>query len=136
VITAIDSNVLLDILRPNVEWAGASQAALEQASAVGSLVMCDLVYAEICGHFAGQGECDQFLADAEIRVESLTREASFLASLAWRAYRRRGGRRVRILPDFLVGAHAQTQASQLLTRDERFYRPAFPRLRITAPPRR
>jgi len=66
--------------------------------------MCDLVYAEICGHFAGQGECDQFLADTEIRVESLTREASFLASLAWRAYRRRGGRRVRILPDFIIGA--------------------------------
>jgi len=98
--------------------------------------MCDLVYAEICGHFAGQGECDQFLADTEIRVESLTREASFLASLAWRAYRRRGGRRVRILPDFIIGAHAQTQASQLLTRDEHFYRPAFPRLRIIVPPRR
>src|SRR5262249_37575387 len=100
-ITAIDSNVLLDILRPNAEWAEAGQVALEEAAAAGSLVICDLVYAEICGHFAGQGECDQFLADTEIRVESLTREASFLASLAWRAYWRRGGRRVRILPDFI-----------------------------------
>jgi predicted nucleic acid-binding protein len=136
VITAVDSNVLLDILRPNAEWVRASQAALEEASTAGSLIICDLVYAEICGHFADQGECDQFLADTEIRLENLSREAAFLASLAWRAYRRRGGRRVRILPDFLIGAHAQVQASQLLTRDEQFYEPAFPRLRITTPRRR
>ena len=134
-ITAVDSNVLLDILRPNPEWVQASQAALEEGSAAGSLVICDLVYAEICGHFADRAECDQFLTDTEIRVESLTREAAFLASLAWQAYRRRGGRRVRILPDFLIGAHAQMQASQLLTRDERFYKPAFPTLKITAPRR-
>jgi AbrB family looped-hinge helix DNA binding protein len=35
VITAVDSNVLLDILRPNAEWAQASLAALEEASDCG-----------------------------------------------------------------------------------------------------
>ena len=90
------------------------------------------MYAEICGHFTDHSECDQFLADTEIRVESLSREAAFITSLAWRAYRRRGSRRVHILRTFSL-AHAQIQASRLLTRDEQFYKPAFPTLTIIAP---
>jgi len=52
---------------------------------------------------------------------------------AWAAYRRRGGSRARLIPDFLVGAHAFTQAEALLTRDRGFYRQCFPRLRLVDP---
>ncbi len=127
-ITALDTNILLDILLPNEQFYDLSARALEDATGEGSLVVCDLVYAELCAHFASRRHCDEFLEENGIRVESLAREASFLASRTWRIYRAQGGKRNRILPDFIIGAHAQTQASRLLTRDRGFYREMFPSL--------
>jgi len=133
VISAIDSNVLLDILIPNEAFADASTAAIEDAALNGSLVVSDIVYAEICIQFATQRECDHFFNSNEIRVEPLDRSAHFLASRIWRGYRARGGKRNRILPDFLIGAHAQIQANRLISRDRGFYRTLFPKLSLVDP---
>jgi predicted nucleic acid-binding protein len=132
-ITAIDTNILLDILAPNATFCEASIAALEDAGNAGSMVVCDLVYAELCIHFATRRECDGFLESSGIQVESLRREAHFLASRIWRDYRLQGGRRTRILADFLIGAHAQIQANSLLSRDRGFYRQLFPSLNLINP---
>src|SRR5277367_652386 len=116
-ITAFDTNVLLDILVPNEQFYEASASALQDAASEGSLVISDIVYAELCIYFHSQRECDGFLEGNEIRVQGLTREAHFLASRAWRTYRQQGGKRTRILADFLIGAHAQVQAARLVSRD-------------------
>ena len=121
-ITAVDTNVLLDVLLENPNFADQSIQALEDASAAGSLVICDIVFAELCVHFGSATECNRFLEGTKIRAESLGRPALFLASRVWRTYRQRGGKRNRILSDFLIGAHAQLQASRLLSRDRGFYR--------------
>ena len=130
--TAIDTNILLDILIPNEAFYDASAAALER-SASGLLVVCDIVYAELSVHFEKQMDCDEFLESTEIRVEPLTRRAHFLAGRAWRQYRRKSGKRNRIIPDFLIGAHAQEQATRLLSRDRGFYRELFPSLKVVDP---
>ena len=132
-ITAIDTNILLDVLIPNNEYCAAAEAAMEQAASQGSLVISDIVYAELCVFFERQGECDAFLDANEIRVEPLTRDSHFRASRAWRAYRKRGGKRTRILGDFLIGAHAEGQATRLISRDRGFYRRLFPALRLFDP---
>jgi predicted nucleic acid-binding protein len=132
-ITGIDTNVLLDILLPNEQFYSATAAALEDSATAGSLVICDIVYAELCVHFESQRDCDAFLESNEIRVQALTREAHFLASRAWRTYRRQGGKRTRILADFLIGAHAYTQATRLLSRDRGFYHQLFPSLNLCDP---
>jgi predicted nucleic acid-binding protein len=132
-ITAIDTNVLLDILISNADFCDAATQAIEESASLGSLVICDLVYAELCVHFARQEECDDFLGSNEIRVEPLTRAAHFAASRVWQEYRRQGGRRTRILADFVVGAHAQLQANRLLSRDRGFYQRLFPTLNLVDP---
>jgi predicted nucleic acid-binding protein len=132
-ITAIDTNILLDILIPNDEFCGASAEALEKAVSSGSLAICDIVYAELCVHFEKQRDCDAFLDANEIRVQALSRDSHFRASRAWRNYRRQGGKRTRILADFLIGAHAERQATRLLTRDRGFYRELFPSLLVNDP---
>jgi predicted nucleic acid-binding protein len=132
-ITAIDTNILLDILVPNEEFYEVSADALQESATAGSLAICDIVYAELCIHFRVQHDCDSFLESNEIRVQALTREAHFLASRAWRTYREQGGKRTRILADFLIGAHAQKQAMRLLSRDRGFYRKLFPSLVLCDP---
>jgi predicted nucleic acid-binding protein len=132
-ITAVDTNIFLDVLLPNEAFYDASAQALEDAANSGSMVVCDLVYAELCVHFGTQRECDAFLMTNEVRVEALRREAHFLASRVWRTYRQQGGQRTRILVDFLIGAHAQTQATGLLSRDRGFYKKLFPALNVTDP---
>lgn len=132
-ITAVDTNILLDILVPNEQFYDASGDALEEAAGEGSVVVSDIVYAELCIHFETQRECDAFLESNEIRVQALTREAHFLASRVWRTYRQQGGKRTRILADFLIGAHAQKQAMRLVSRDRGFYRKLFPSLDLVDP---
>jgi len=132
-ITAIDTNILLDILVPNEDFYEVSANALEEAAAEGSLVVSDIVYAELCIHFETQRESDAFLESVETRVQALSREAHFLAGRAWRTYRQQGGKRNRILADFLIGAHAQKQATCLLSRDRGFYRRLFPSLELRDP---
>jgi predicted nucleic acid-binding protein len=132
-IKVIETNVLPDILVPNERFCDAAISTLEDAVTAGSLVICDLVYAELCIHFSTQRECDGFLESNEIRVEPLNRKGHFLASRTWRSYRQQGGQRTRILGDFLIGAHAQVQATRLLSRDRGFYRKLFPSLSLIDP---
>ncbi|MEZ5399042.1 MAG: type II toxin-antitoxin system VapC family toxin [Bryobacteraceae bacterium] len=132
-ISALDTNVLLDVLIPNPTWYGASLAAIESAARDGSLVVCEIVYAELCGHFSAQADLDAFLHENRIRLDRLSPPALFAASQAWRQYRLHGGKRDRILPDFLVGAHARLQASRLVSRDGEFYRRYFEGLVVAGP---
>lgn len=132
-IAAVDTNILLDILIPNENYYDASSAAIEHAAGHGLLVICDMVYAELCGQFEHQHDCDAFLDASEIRVQALSREAHFRASRAWRAYRSRGGKRNRILADFLIGAHAEKHANSLISRDRGFYGDYFPGLVLVDP---
>jgi hypothetical protein len=132
-ITAIDPNILLDILVPNENFYEVSADALQDAAMDGSLVVSEIVYAELCIHFDTRRECDSFLESNEICVQALTREAHFFASRAWRTYRQQGGGRTRILADFLIGAHAQKQATRLVSRDRGFYHKLFPSLNLHDP---
>lgn len=132
-ISALDTNVLLDVLIPNPEWFGSSLNRVQAAAQRGSLVVCDIVYAELCGHFRTQRECDAFLAENAIRIDRVSQRSAFAASEAWRRYRMAGGRRERILPDFLIGAHALHEASCLISRDAGFYRQYFISLTVEDP---
>ena len=135
-ITAIDTNVLLDVLIPNEKFFELSLRAIEKAAGEGSLVVCDAVYGELCFHFSTQRECEEFLDKSEIRVEPLSRSTLFLASRIWLSCMRQGGQRRRIPLDFLIGAHAMTQANKLISRDRGFYRKLFPSLNVIDPARR
>lgn len=132
-ITAVDTSVLLDVLRPNPSFVDRSLALIEASTALGPLVICDPVYAELAAGFEREEELRAFLAEAGIRRESPHDRALFLAGRMWRAYRSSGGGRQRIITDFLIGAHARVQAGRLVTRDRGFYRRYFDGLTVVEP---
>ena len=132
--TAVDSAVLIDVLQDEPGWAPRSADALHAASRAGRLVVCDIVWAEVAGRFASPAAAAAALSMLDLEFDPLTAPTAADAGRLWRAFRGAGGgRRDRVVADFLVGAHALHQADALLTRDRGFYRRYFKRLRVIEP---
>jgi predicted nucleic acid-binding protein len=131
-VTAVDSSVLLDVVFDDPRYGRASAAALRQARAEGSLVVSECVVAEIGPALEGD-RLVEFLNDWGIQFLPSSIESAMLAGNTFRRYLSRGGRRGRIVPDFLVGAHGQKHADRLLARDRGFYRDYFSGLSLWDP---
>jgi predicted nucleic acid-binding protein len=95
--------------------------------------MSTVCVAELTFRLPLKGAMESMLSMMRVTVYPLDFETAFLAGLFHREYRNRGGTRTRILADFLIAAHAQLHADQLLTRDSRFFSGAFPNLKAVAP---
>ena len=130
----VDTNVLLDVVTSDPEWADWSQNQLEAAALTKTLAINAVVYAELSVGFVAIEEVDAMLQQTRIVIEAIPREALFLAGKAFLRYRSRGGTRTGVLPDFFIGAHAAVLGIPLLTRDARRFADYFPKLELLAPP--
>lgn len=131
--TLVDSNVILDVVTDDAEWADWSADQLADAARGGSLIVNPIVYAEVAAGFDRIEDLDDVLPGEYFRRVPLPFEAAFLAGQCFVRYRRQGGTRRSPLPDFYIGAHAAISGLTLLTRDASRYRTYFPTLRIVAP---
>jgi predicted nucleic acid-binding protein len=133
VITAVDTNVLLDVFADDPTFRERSLATLRQSLADGQLVACEIVWAEVVAAFADPAAAQRALEAIPVTFSEIDEQSAARAGVAWRSYRRRGGTRERIVSDFLIGAHAIGRADRLLTRDRGFHRLAFKELKILDP---
>lgn len=157
-ISALDTNILLDILIPNAKYAQNSKALIDDAFRKGSLVMSEIVYAELSSQFPTKNELDQFILETGIRLVPSSPDSLYAASLAWKEYLATKGKKSEVCPycgtkvqwtcancrervpvrqhiisDFLIGGHALKQANRLLTRDRGYYRAYFKELKVVSP---
>ena len=135
-ITAVDSSVILDVLTGDPDNASASVAALRKASREGRLIVGESVIAEIRPAFDTNSLFEEFLGDWGLEfmpstLRSSIRAGEMLRQMLARKKRQEG----RILPDFLIGAHALEHADRLLARDRGFLRDYFTELVLWDPSR-
>jgi predicted nucleic acid-binding protein len=129
----VDTNVIVDVVTKNPGWQDWSLQQLDAAALRDRLVINAVVYAELSIGFERLEEVDAALATAAIDVVEIPRGALFVAGKAFREYRRRGGTKTGVLPDFFIGAHAAVLDAPLVTRDAGRYRTYFPTLELIAP---
>jgi predicted nucleic acid-binding protein len=156
-ITAVDTNIILDILIPGEPFAKSSKALLEHHLAAGQLILCEVVLAELAARFPSETELKSFLAETGIRMVHSNEKSLYVAGTRWTAYAAKGGKnrlfcpgcskvfkvacpkcgkaftkRLHVLADFLIGAHALTHADCIISRDLGVYKTYFSELKVVS----
>jgi len=132
-LTLVDTNVLLDLVTDDPQFADWSIAQLEAASLVGPLLINDVIYAELSVRYDSKEQLDAFISGIGLKREPIPDAALFLAGKVFRKYRKAGGTRSGVLPNFFIGAHAAVRGLPLLTRDLGRYRSYYPTVEIIVP---
>lgn len=99
----------------------------------GPVVINDIIYAETSIRYHTIEDFEVMLATAGVTLVPISPAALFRAGKAFAQYRKAGGTRTGVLPDFFIGAHAEVERPPLLTRDARRYRSYFPNVTLIAP---
>jgi predicted nucleic acid-binding protein len=131
--TLLDTNVIVDVLMGDPVWMPWSAQEITSAKRRGRLCINIVVYAECCAQQYTQVKIDSFLKDLQIEFADLSTDAAKSAAQAFLEYRRSGGTKNGVLPDFFIGAQAQSEGWQLLTRDAARYKTYFPNISLIAP---
>ncbi len=154
-ITAVDTNIILDILIPGEPFGGSSKELLDHHLSKGKLILCDVVFAELAARFPSEEELTSFLADTRMKLVHSNEESLYMAGSRWSDYARSStknklscgkcGRafeatcpqckavltkRLHVLADFLIGAHALAHADCILSRDLGVHRTYFSDLKV------
>jgi predicted nucleic acid-binding protein len=129
----VDTNVLIDVLEDDPDWADWSIAQLRAQSKVHPLAINPIIYAELSLTFSRVEALDKVVDDLGLTLQEIPRPALFLAGKAFAQYRKQGGKANNVLADFFIGAHAAVLGCPLLTRDARRYLSYFSSVKLITP---
>ena len=129
----VDSNIWIDVIQQDPVWLDWSLAQLQQARETNRVVINPIIYAELAPTYDEPEQLDHFLKVAKAALQPLPRPAAYAAGRAFLQYRQKRGTKTGVLPDFFIGAHAQTEGWPILTRDVARYATYFPNVKLIAP---
>jgi predicted nucleic acid-binding protein len=131
--TFIDTNVLiylLDTASPHHTW---SVTQFQKSKNVGPVIVNDIVYAEFSVGMQDKQATDEAIVALACERIHISDDALFRAGRAYKEYKNKGGTKLNVLPDFLIGAQAETEGAPLLTANVKDYLSLFPKLKLISP---
>ena len=128
-ITALDSNILIDIIGGDPRFGETSRAAVEMVGRQGSLVVSPEVVAEFTTGCGSIKSALNALDALRVTYVGIDLQAAGLAG----EVRSRSRVHLRITAGYLIAAHAARHADRLLTRDADFAALNVPGLRAVTP---
>ena len=128
----VDTNVIVDVLTDDPQWAEWSISQLE-ANASAGLIINPVVYAELCFGSPSVDFVDDVVRRFALTYQEIPRQGLFRAAKAFANYRRRQGTKTSVLPNFFIGGHAEAVGLSLLTRDIKRLSTYFPRVALICP---
>lgn len=128
----IDTCVIIDIVQRDPRWESWSAKKLAYWANRDMLIINQVILAEVSSFYSSAEEVDTVLDSFSFRRENMPWEACFPASTAFKMYKKRGGKKDSVLPDFFIAAHAQVYDYTLLTRDSK-HQGYFPGLSVDFP---
>lgn len=129
----VDSNIILDMWDHDPVWESWSRSQFLRISILEETAINPIVVGELASRFDSRANLDQALESLQLILLGIPRDAAFQAGKAFVEYRKRGGRKTGVLPDFFIGAHAAVMGASLLTRDVARYKTYFPTVRLITP---
>ena len=154
-ITAVDTNIILDVLIPGEPFGESSKELLDRHLSKGKLILCEVVFAELAARFPSEDELASFLADTRMNLVYSNEKSLYMAGSRWAEYARKSTKkrfscgkcghafeatcpqckavltkRLHVLADFLISAHALVQADCILSRDLGVYKTYFDDLQV------
>lgn len=132
-ISALDTSVILDVLVGGNAFSDASMQAIRRARREGRLIVCECVVAELLPALRSREDLLALMLDWQIHFVPQSEESAVLAGEHFGRYVERGGPQKRVLPDFLIGAHARIHADRLVARDRGYLRDYFGDLLVLDP---
>lgn len=121
--TAVDASVLWSLVNREPD-------ALCRAARDGVFLICPVAFAEIAPACASNWELLDELDRLSIKYDPILPPAAWKEGQIFKIYRRAGGPRRAMIPDFLIAAHAELQADCVAAGERGCLRIYFPRLRI------
>jgi predicted nucleic acid-binding protein len=130
--TALDSSVVILLQRRQAGWQ-TWREVLTRAATEGPLLISPVVFAECSAGFASAEIALGEFESIQVHYDLIAPESAYLAGQTFLRYRREGGPRQHLIPDFLIAAHAFVQADRLAAIDRGYLRRYYPSLQLLAP---
>lgn len=126
----VDTNVWIDCIDTSSPWHDWAVEQLQLCSERFPVHINLIIYSELLVPGPDIEALGALLDVYEAQRSPLPWACAALTAKAFALYRSRGGKRLRPMPDFYVGAHAAIANLSVLTRDPAPYKSYFPRLAV------
>ncbi len=129
----VDANVWIDLIERDAVWLDWSLSQLQLARAEKRVAINPVIYAELAPAYDSAAELATFIRESKAQIKAFSAECAYAAGRAFLQYRKQKGTKTGVLPDFFIGAQAQTEGWTILTRDAGRYKTYFPRVKLICP---